>query len=64
MFELENKHETYMTLCEDALQALTGLSTLGATCGSCCGVCACGVVDARGVGTGEVVCRHGGDVWM
>lgn len=53
-----------MTLCEDALQALTGLSTLGATCGSCCGVCACGVVDARGVGTGEVVCRHGGDVWM
>lgn len=56
---MKNMHQTNVTLCEYALQALSSLSTLGAAGGSCGGVCCCGVVGARGVGTREVVCRHG-----
>jgi hypothetical protein len=51
-----------MTLGEHALQALPSLGTHVAAGRSCCGVCACGMVGTRGVGTGEVVCRHDGYV--
>lgn len=66
-FEMANVHKTNVALCEHSLQALSSFGALGTAGGSCCGVCTCcGVVDARGVGTGEVVCRHDGDVriWM
>jgi hypothetical protein len=61
-FDMEDMQKTNVTLRKHALQALPGLSTLGAAGGSCCGVCSGGVVCTRGVGTSEVVCRHGGDV--
>lgn len=63
-FDMEDMQKTNVTLCENALQALSGLSALGTAGGSCCGVCGGGVVCTRGVGTGEVVCRHDGDVWV
>jgi hypothetical protein len=59
---MKDMQKTNVALCEHAFQALSGLSALGATGGSCCGVCGGGVVCTRGVGTSEVVCRHDGDV--
>lgn len=58
-FKTNEMRKTNVTLGKYALQALSSLSTLGAASGSCGGVCGCGVVDARGIGTREVVCRHG-----
>jgi hypothetical protein len=59
ILEIIGMQKTYMTLGEYALQALSSLSACGAASGgSCCSVCGCWVVDPRGVGAGEVVCRH------
>jgi hypothetical protein len=60
--QIEYMQETYMTLGEHALQALPSLGTHVAAGRSRCGVCACGMVGTRGVGAGEVVCRHDGYV--
>jgi hypothetical protein len=63
MLEIKGTQKTYMALSEYALQALSSLSACGAASrGSCCSVCGCWVIDPRGVGASEVVCRHDGSV--